>query len=64
MERPLSLGGSHWRADGAAKATYMSASEAQIVANQLWVEERIDLNVYQCDFCGGWHMGKSADDVR
>lgn len=61
---PLSLGGTHWRADGAAKAGYMSESEARLEANRLWIEERIDLSTYQCEFCGAWHMGKSSFEDR
>ena len=42
----------------------MSEAEARLEANRLWIEERIDLNTYQCDFCGAWHMGKSSFDER
>lgn len=61
---PLNLGGTHWRTDGAPKAGFMSEAEARLEANRLWIEERIDLNTYQCDFCGAWHMGKSSFDER
>lgn len=60
----LSLGGTHWRADGAPKAGYMSEAEARLEANRLWIEERIDLSTYQCEFCGAWHMGKSSLEDR
>ena len=60
--RPLSLGGSHWRSDGAAKARYPSERDAQDAAHLRWIEDRVDLNVYQCEFCSGWHMGKPAPD--
>jgi hypothetical protein len=25
-----------------------------------WVEDKVELNVYACAFCGGWHMGRPS----
>jgi len=60
--RPLALGGTHWRADGAAKARFPSERDAQDAAQLRWVEDRVELNVYRCEFCNGWHMGKPFRD--
>ena len=60
--RPLSLGGTHWRTAGAAKARFSSQREAQDAAQLRWVEDRVELNVYLCEFCDGWHMGKPFRD--
>ena len=60
--RPLSLGGTHWRADGAPKARFASQRDAQDAAHLRWVEDRVELNVYLCEFCNGWHMGKPFAD--
>jgi hypothetical protein len=59
--RPLRLG-THWRADGAPKVSYGSAGEAWSVADERRQETGVALNVYQCDVCAGWHMGRDRDD--
>ena len=61
--RPLSPG-SHWRADGAPKATYRTQQEALSVADERQLESGVDLNVYQCDLCHCWHMGSAAGRER
>jgi hypothetical protein len=62
-DRTRSLG-SHWRADGAPKATYTTQSEALSVADERAVDAGVGLNVYQCDFCHGWHMGSAGGRER
>jgi hypothetical protein len=59
-QKELSLSGSHWRADGAAKTRYPSQREATSAAQLLWAQERVELSVYRCEFCQGWHMGRSS----
>jgi len=60
--RPLSIGGSHWRADGAPKTRFSTRQEAAGAAQHRWMEDRVELNVYQCEYCHGWHMGRSSRD--
>jgi hypothetical protein len=60
--KPLNLGGTHWRADGAAKSRFSTERDAQDAAQLRWVEDKVELNVYQCEFCKGWHMGKPFRD--
>ena len=52
----MRLGG-HWRADGAPKTSYRNQADALVSADQQRRETGADLTVYQCDFCGAWHMG-------
>jgi len=52
--------GAHWRADGAPKTSYSSRGEAQVAADERRRESGAELNVYQCDHCHAWHMGKSG----
>jgi len=61
-ERPLSLAGSHWRADGAAKSRFASKADALGAANQRWIEDKVELSVYRCEYCNGWHLGRSSQD--
>jgi hypothetical protein len=58
--KPLSVGSSHWRADGAPKVRYGSRAEALSAAYDRGTEEGIELSAYQCDFCDGWHMGRAT----
>jgi hypothetical protein len=58
--RPLSLAGTHWRADGRPKTRYDSAGAARAAADERGLEDGVALNVYRCDFCRGWHMGGPA----
>ena len=55
-----SLGNAHFRADGAPKTKYSSEREAASAAHMRWVEDKVELNVYPCEFCGGWHMGRPS----
>lgn len=54
----MSLAGTHWRADGAAKTPYPSRAEALVAADERARQAGTELNVYRCDFCGSWHMGR------
>jgi hypothetical protein len=58
--RPLSLRSSHWKTDGSAKVRFSDRAAALSIANQRAMEDGIQLNVYQCDFCTGWHLGSTA----
>ena len=49
--------GPHWRADGAPKAAYLTQGEAMSVAEERRHETGVELSVYRCDVCAGWHMG-------
>ena len=40
-----------------------SQAEALSVADERRDDTGLDLNVYRCDFCSGWHMG-SAEGRR
>lgn len=50
--------GEHWRADGLPKTAYPSQTDALTVALIRRQESGVALNVYQCDVCAAWHMGK------
>ena len=50
--------GSHWRADGLPKASYASQGDALTAALIRRQESGVELNVYRCDVCSAWHMGK------
>jgi hypothetical protein len=58
--RPLSISGSHWRADGEAKVRFAAKADAQLAAAERSRVSGADLHVYRCDFCGGWHMGRGG----
>jgi hypothetical protein len=58
--RPLSVRSSHWRADGQPKVRYPTQRDALSAADERGRESDVDLGVYRCDFCGGWHMGRSG----
>lgn len=55
--RPLSVDSSHWRADGQAKVRFATKAEAMVVAADRGREAGLEFGVYECAFCGGWHMG-------
>ena len=48
---------SHWRNDGEAKVRFSSRDEAERAALQYRLEHGAELISYQCEFCGGWHLG-------
>jgi hypothetical protein len=50
--------GSHWRSDGLPKAAYRTQSDAVTAARMRFEESGVELNVYRCDVCTAWHMGK------
>ncbi|MDA8310065.1 MAG: hypothetical protein M0Z46_05540 [Actinomycetota bacterium] len=58
--RPLALGSSHWREDGQPKVRYPSRSDALTAADERARESGTELGVYECAFCGGWHMGRRS----
>jgi len=55
--QPSSPWSGHWRRDGAAKVTYGSQQEALSVADERRLHGDVELSVYRCTFCSGWHMG-------
>jgi hypothetical protein len=57
--KPVRL--AHWRADGRPKVRFPSEAEAQKAGFSYRLEHGADLNAYQCEFCGGWHLGQSDD---
>ena len=58
--RPLALDASHWRDDGQPKVRYASRSDALVAASERSKDAGAELGVYQCAYCGGWHMGRRA----
>lgn len=52
----------HVRRDGAPKNRYPTQQEAADAAHLRWVLDRVELDVYRCDVCDGWHMGKRFRD--
>ncbi|HWD55022.1 MAG TPA: hypothetical protein VG346_07855 [Acidimicrobiales bacterium] len=59
-ERPAGLG-SHWRADGTTKTSYMSRGEAHSVAEERRHEVGVELDVYRCSTCSAWHLGRPVE---
>lgn len=57
--KPVRL--AHWRADGRPKVRYPSESDAHKAGFSYRLEHGADLNAYECEFCGGWHLGASDD---
>jgi hypothetical protein len=58
--RPLTLDSTHWRQDGQPKVRFRSQAEALGAAEDRTRESGVELGVYQCGFCGGWHMGRRS----
>ena len=58
--RVLSLDSSHWRKDGQPKSRYETRADALSAAQDRSRESGTPLSVYECPFCGGWHMGSRA----
>ncbi len=48
----------HFRRDGVPKNRYATEREAADAAHLRWVLDKVELDVYRCDVCSGWHMGK------
>jgi Ni/Co efflux regulator RcnB len=57
-EQPKGISSTHWRADGAAKASYASQGEAMSAADERRWESGVELSVYRCGFCSAWHLGQ------
>jgi hypothetical protein len=57
------VGGSreHWRADGAPKTRFATQEDANRWSLHLRLEEGADLDPYQCQMCGGWHLGNRRE---
>jgi hypothetical protein len=45
-----------------AKSRFASKADALGAANQRWIEDKVELNVYRCEYCNGWHLGRSTRD--
>jgi len=58
-EEPRRVRLSHWRSDGTAKTRFAGPDDAERAALQSRLEHGVDLHSYQCEFCGGWHLGNS-----
>jgi len=54
-------GRQHWRTDGRPKTRFPSRDEANRSALQLRLEVAADLDPYECQFCGGWHLGNRRE---
>jgi len=39
-----------------SKRFYISKTEAEDMATYLYYKKGIDLNVYRCNICDGWHL--------
>jgi hypothetical protein len=50
---------SHWRSDGGPKTRFASQADAERAALQYRLEHATELITYQCEFCGGWHLGNA-----
>ena len=53
----------HVRRDGAPKNRYPTQQGAADAAHLRWVLDKVELDVYRCDVCDGWHMGKRFRDA-
>ncbi len=58
---PGGVGREHWRSDGQPKTRFPSQDEANRSAFFLRLEVGADLDPYQCQFCGGWHLGNRQE---
>jgi len=52
----------HWRADGQPKARFPSEVDANRAAFGYRLDHGADLTAYECEICGGWHLGTSPED--
>ncbi len=57
QHRELSLDSSHWRRDGQPKVRYDTRADAIWAADERSAASGSRLNVYECPYCRGWHMG-------
>ncbi|HTT87815.1 MAG TPA: hypothetical protein VMF60_10630 [Acidimicrobiales bacterium] len=52
---------SHWRADGRPKTRFSSEDQGNRAAFSARLDHGVDLSVYRCEVCGGWHLGNASD---
>jgi len=43
------------------KRDFISYEEAELAADEMWDEQRVDLSPYRCKACGKWHLGNCRD---
>lgn len=60
--RPIGRVTSHFTREGAPKNGYRTEAEARGAAQLAWTLNRAELDVYRCDVCHLWHMGKRFRD--
>ncbi len=53
---------SHFTREGTPKNAYRTEREAQSAAQLAWTLNRVELDMYRCDYCHQWHMGKRFRD--
>ncbi|HMK99008.1 MAG TPA: hypothetical protein VK428_02340 [Acidimicrobiales bacterium] len=53
----------HFRSDGTAKTRFASRDEADRAAFQARLDHGRELSSYQCQMCGGWHLGSRQDEL-
>jgi hypothetical protein len=51
----------HWRADGQSKTRFPSEQDANRAAFGYRLDHGADLAVYECEICGGWHLGNNPE---
>ena len=51
----------HWRVDGSPKTRFSSEDDANRAAFGARLDHGVDLSVYRCEVCGGWHLGNTPD---
>jgi len=52
----------HLRADGTAKTRFANQADAERAALHARLEHGSVLGSYECEMCGGWHLGTRSDD--
>jgi hypothetical protein len=57
--KPVRL--AHWRADGSPKVRYRTEAEAHKAGFGFRLEHGTELHAYECEFCGGWHLGAGEE---
>jgi len=51
----------HHRADGQPKTRFGSEQDANRAAFSYRLDHGAELAAYQCDICGGWHLGNRPE---
>jgi len=51
----------HWRADGQPKTRFRTEQDANRAAFGYRLDHGADLAAYECEICGGWHLGNSPE---